>query len=380
MLAESIERFSYYFVSFLIPAFMMTSFENGGLGLSQNFSAQFSGYFSLGILAFPLALAPFIDRYFGCLKSAFCGGIFLLFGYLIAYFADVLFSYAIVLSLILLIIGSSLVKPSLSVLIGKFAGVSYKAQEFSYVLFIIIVSISSILSAFLSAKLLKEILVFKPLFLVSFGLMLFFNLLIFYILKKEKNEQVKYLCENNSKNAVNIMTLSLLFCLLIGLSASVSGKIFTYPNALGFWLVGFIFVVLSMSYFIKKVKVAKLLYNIYLVFLFLLFYIICNLFLREVGVISPIIPGVFSAFDMLNNFFIFPLCLAFILRFSPPKALVTMQAFTFFLFSLGTIFVKNVLPSYPLSPIAQLVLLAILSIVIFFGFLNILRKLNNKVS
>ncbi len=380
MLAESIERFSYYFVSFLIQAFMLTSLENGGLGLAQNFSAQLSGYFSLGILAFPLALAPFIDKYFGCIKSALVGGIFLLFGYLIAFFSDVLFNYSIVLSLFLLILGSSLVKPSLSVLVGKYAGVTYKVQEFSYILFIIIVSISSILSAFLSAKLLNEILVFKPLFMVSFGLMVLFNLIIFYILKKEKNTEVKYFCQHNSKNAISIMTWSLFFCLLIGLTASVSGRIFTYPNALGFWFIAFMFVILSLVYFFKKVKVSKFLYYMYLVFLFLLFYIFCNLFLREIGLRSPIIPSIYSGFDMLNNFFIFPLCLAFIMRFSPPKALVTIQAFAFFLFSLGTIFVKNVLPALYFSPISQLILLAVLTVVIFFGFLNILFKVANKVT
>ncbi|WGL59231.1 hypothetical protein QEJ31_11930 [Pigmentibacter sp. JX0631] len=373
--AESIERFAYYFVSFLIPAYMMSNSENGGLGLTQNFSTLTSSYFSFGILLFPLILAPVIDRYFGHLKSALYGGVFLILGYFTAFISEFFFNYMIVLGLILLMLGTSLVKPAFSVLVGKYAGTSYKLQEFSYVLYIIFVSISSILSAYLSAKFLNELLQFKPLFLFSCILMSCYTFILAFVYRKEKNVKVNYCSGFKFKQSNSIMIQSLLFCLLIGVSVSLSGRIFTYPNQISFWLISFLCVFILLILFVAKIKlISKLKYYFIVIFSILIFYVLNNLFLRELGTISPSIPSVFSGFDMLNNFLIFPFCLAFILRYSPPKALATMQALAFFLFSLSTLLVKNFLAQYTFAPSTQLIFLALLTLGIFLSFLKLINS------
>lgn len=376
ILAESLERFSYFFVAFLIPTFMVTSIESGGLGLSHQFSTQYSSYFSMGILILPLVLAPIIDKFFGYLKAAFYGGVLLLVGYCLAFLASYLFSYLIVIALIFLVFGSAFVKPSIAVLFGKYAGTSHKKQEFSYLTFIVVVSISSILSAYFSAKMINEVLSFKPLFLVSSILMLLFNVIMFYIAKKEKYNLKNNVPVHLPQASPQILAYALLFCLLIGISTSVSGKIFAFPNTLYFWMVAFSLMFICLLCFLKRlINTSKFQYYLLLVFCFFLIYAFNNLFLTEIGSVSPIIPSLFSTFDMLNNFLVFPLCLAFIFRFSSGKALATMQALAFFLFSLATLLVKNVFVLYPVSPSAKLIFLAILSIFIFLSFILLLKKI-----
>nr|BFD32827.1 hypothetical protein GTC16762_24450 [Pigmentibacter ruber] len=373
--AESLERFAYYFVSFLIPAYMMSSIQNGGLGLTQNFSNIASSYFSFGILLFPLILAPVIDRYFGYFKSALYGGVFLILGYFTAFISVFLFNYMIILGLIFLMLGTSLVKPSFSVLIGKYAGTSHKLQEFSYVIYIIFVSISSILSAYLSAKFLNEVLQFKPLFLFSCLIMGCYTFIVTILFRKEKNGNVQYCSGHKLKHSSNIMTQGLLFCLLIGITISISGRIFTYPNQISFWFISFFFVLFLLFLYaiIFKIK-SKIKYYFCLIFSLMAFFVGNNLFLREIGSISPFFPSIFSGFDMLNNFLIFPFCLAFILRYSPPKTLATMQALAFFLFSLSTLLVKNILAQFTFAPSTQLIFLALLSLGIFICFLRLVNS------
>jgi dipeptide/tripeptide permease len=54
---------------------MMTNIENGGLQFSQESAMNIGGYFSFGILVFPLIMAPMIDKYLGYFKAAIYGGI-----------------------------------------------------------------------------------------------------------------------------------------------------------------------------------------------------------------------------------------------------------------------------------------------------------------
>jgi proton-dependent oligopeptide transporter, POT family len=360
LLAETIERFSYYFVSFVILFYMMTNLENGGLGFSQENAMKMGGYFSFGILFFPLIIAPFIDRNIGYMKATFYGGSCLVIGYLLAFMSSYFFPWLIVVSLSLCVIGSALLKPTMSVLVGKFCGFSRNSHDIAYILFVLIVNVASLSSAYVSAKLINQYGSFKPFFIISMVLMVGFSAIMFYVGKK--NQHLYLPKESNSKNkeSKNILPIVLILCLLVGASTTVSTKIFSFPASVLFWIASF-FGMLGLFFIWNKTShKMKRRHYLYMMSFFFLLFLFVNLFMKSIGSFSSFIPSIFSSFDMLLNFFIFPLALSFISRFAPQNAQATFQALAFFLFSLSSIMVKNYLPVLALSSNGNLWLLTTL--------------------
>ena len=107
---------------------------------------------------------------------------------------------------------------------------------------------------------------------------------------------------------------------------------------------------------------------------FFIVFLFVNLFIRNLGEIAPILPGIFSSFDMLQNFFIFPIVLSFIAKYSPVGAQATMQSLAFFLFSLSTILVKNILPLASITGSKLILILAFLIIMITAAFVRYVYK------
>ena len=358
LLAEAIERFSYYFVSFVILFFMMTNLENGGLGFSQENAMKMGGYFSFGILFFPLLIAPFIDRNIGYLKATRYGGVCLIIGYLFAFISGYFFSWLIIVALSLCVVGSALLKPSMSVLVGKLCGFSKSSNDIAYILFVLIVNIASLSSAYFSALLINKYGSFKPFFIISMVLMIGFTLLIIYIDKR--NQDLSILKEKNLliKDSKNILPIILILCILIGASTTISTKIFSFPSSLLFWFSFLAGIVILFFVWLKKIHKLNQKNYLYMMFFFFLLFLFVNLLIKNIGSISPFIPGIFSSFDMLLNFFIFPLTLSFISRFAPQNAQATFQALAFFLFSISSIMIKNYLPVLSLSSNGNLLLLS----------------------
>lgn len=364
LLAEAIERFSYYFVSFVILFYLMTNAENGGLDFSQENAMKIRGYFSFGILLFPVFVAPFIDRYIGYTKATLYGGGCLAIGYCLAFLSGYFFPSLIIVSLSLCVVGSALLKPTMSVLVGKLCGFSKVSQDIAYILFVIIVNIASLSSAYASAKLINQYASFKPFFMISMVLMVVFFIIMYYLGKN--NQQLLLSKENNlqNKELKSILPIALILCLLIGASTTISTKIFSFPASGIFWLASLVGIVGLFFLWNKVFHKMPRMYYLYLMFFFFILFLIVNLFIKNVGSVSAFMPSIFSSFDMLLNFFIFPLALSFISRFAPQSAQATFQAFAFFFFGLSSIMVKNCLPVLVLSNNENLLLLAALILLV----------------
>ena len=109
---------------------------------------------------------------------------------------------------------------------------------------------------------------------------------------------------------------------------------------------------------------------------FFIIFLLVNLFIRNLGDIAPILPGIFSSFDMLQNFFIFPIVLSIIAKYSPMGAQATMQSLAFFLFSLSTILVKNILPVFSFTSSNLILILALLVVFITAASIRAVYKIN----
>jgi proton-dependent oligopeptide transporter, POT family len=379
LLAEAIERFSYYFFSFVILFYLMTNQENGGLGFSQENAMKIGGYFSFGILFFPLFIAPFIDRAIGFRKAILYGGSCLVFSYFLAFLSGYFIPWLIIISLAFCVVGLGLLKPTMNVLVGKLCGFSKTSHDIAYILFMLIVNVVSLGSAYISAKLINQYTSFKPFFIISMILMVGYFIIMVFLEKKNQHFSFPNEMSIQNKDSKNVLPAILILCILIGGSTTISTKIFSFPSSLVFWIsflfgmVG-LFYVWNKTFYIQKIKHKH--YSIMMFFFFLLFLFI-NLMMKNIGSFSSFIPSVFSAFDMLLNFFIFPLLLSFISRFSPNKAQATFQALAFFLFSISSLMVKNYLPVLAFSSIGNLWLLTTFILLTVGISVNLILKLDN---
>ncbi|BBH52490.1 hypothetical protein [Fluviispira sanaruensis] len=374
MAAEALERFAYFFISFIFIIYMMTPLASGGLGFTQELSYKVAGIFSLSLLFLPLLFAPFIDRKIGMEKATYFGAIVLFLGYFFAFIAFYLNANFIYLSFFLCAIGTSVVKPTMSALVSKMLPENNFILDILYIIFIIIVNISSITSAYFASILISKYAM--PLyfnFLVSAILIILYFILIRILHKNMQKEQTEI--EPSFIGNKKIIFLGcFLLCFLIGIAVSLSAKIFPAPLSKVYWggaTLGLVF----LTYFLYKIRIEKnkYFYN-YFIPLTILFFCAINVFFKEIGTISPIIPGMYSSFDLFFNFVAFPMALAFVAKSSNVKYLVTAQAALLFLFAYGSILMKNYLKHPIFVGDFKLFFLAILIFIITLILFRICKK------
>lgn len=112
---EMWERFSYYGMRALLILFMVDSVTNGGLAFDDKTSAAIYGLYTMFVYLLALPGGWLADKYFGLRKAVWYGGIIIAAGH---------FSMAIpttetfFLGLLLIIVGTGLLKPNVSSIVG----------------------------------------------------------------------------------------------------------------------------------------------------------------------------------------------------------------------------------------------------------------------
>lgn len=146
---EMWERFSYYGMRALLILFMTTPIISGGLGFDDKTSGAIYGLYTMGVYLLALPGGWFADRLFGLKKSVWYGGIIITIGHftmalpgLIGLFSEhseqatelsSLDINAFFLGLILIVVGTGLLKPNISSIVGQLypAGSSKRDAGFS---------------------------------------------------------------------------------------------------------------------------------------------------------------------------------------------------------------------------------------------------------
>jgi POT family proton-dependent oligopeptide transporter len=132
---EMWERFSYYGMRALLILFMTTAVVDGGLGFDDQTSGAVYGLYSMGVYLLALPGGWLADRLIGLKKSVWYGGIIITLGHFTMAFPGIisLFEPASVertvlspldtnsfyLGLILIVLGTGLLKPNISSIVGK---------------------------------------------------------------------------------------------------------------------------------------------------------------------------------------------------------------------------------------------------------------------
>src|SRR5690606_8364073 len=132
---EMWERFSYYGMRALLILFMTTAVVDGGLGFDDKTSGAIYGLYSMGVYLLALPGGWAADRILGLKKSVWYGGIIITLGHFTMAFPGVVSLFAstsgektaltaldtnsFFLGLILIVLGTGLLKPNISSIVGK---------------------------------------------------------------------------------------------------------------------------------------------------------------------------------------------------------------------------------------------------------------------
>ena len=112
---EMWERFSFYGLRALLVLYMTASVANGGLAFTSEKASGIVGWYGFGVYAAAIPGGWIADRFLGQYRSVFVGGVIIALGH---------FSMAIpieatfFLGLCLIVIGTGLLKPNISTMVG----------------------------------------------------------------------------------------------------------------------------------------------------------------------------------------------------------------------------------------------------------------------
>jgi POT family proton-dependent oligopeptide transporter len=119
---EMWERFSYYGMRALLLLFMVTAVEKGGMGMEEKTAGAIYGLYTMFVYLLALPGGWLADQFFGLRKSVFYGGCLIALGHFCLAFP---FSHTFFIGLLFIVMGTGLLKPTISSLVGEL----YTSQE-----------------------------------------------------------------------------------------------------------------------------------------------------------------------------------------------------------------------------------------------------------
>ena len=112
---EMWERFSYYGMRALLILYMVAPPAEGGLGFSTEKGASIYGWYAFSVYALSIPGGWIADRFLGLYRSVLWGGVIIALGHFSMAFPSIQFFY---LGLVLIVIGTGLLKPNVSSMVG----------------------------------------------------------------------------------------------------------------------------------------------------------------------------------------------------------------------------------------------------------------------
>ena len=114
---EMWERFSYYGMRALLILFLVDKLENGGLGITTADAAAIYGLYTASAYILALPGGWIADRSWGCKRAIIVGGVAIMVGHTLLAFSGSVASIFF-LGLVCIAIGTGLVKPNISTMVG----------------------------------------------------------------------------------------------------------------------------------------------------------------------------------------------------------------------------------------------------------------------
>ena len=123
---EMWERFSYYGMRALLVLFMVASVESGGLGLDDKTGSAIYGLYAMFVYLLALPGGWLADKLFGLRKAVFYGGCIIAMGHILLALP---FTESFFIGLLLIVLGTGLLKPNISSLVGQLYPLDQQAKR-----------------------------------------------------------------------------------------------------------------------------------------------------------------------------------------------------------------------------------------------------------
>ncbi|MEX2233699.1 MAG: peptide MFS transporter [Cyclobacteriaceae bacterium] len=123
---EMWERFSYYGMRALLLLFMIASVDEGGMGLDVQTGGAIYGLYTMSVYLLALPGGWLADKYFGLRRSVFYGGCIIALGH---FCMAVPLTETFFIGLVLIVMGTGLLKPNISTLVGELYSKNEQAKR-----------------------------------------------------------------------------------------------------------------------------------------------------------------------------------------------------------------------------------------------------------
>lgn len=160
---EMWERFSYYGMRALLILFMTTAIVDGGLGFDDKTSGAIYGLYTMGVYLLALPGGWFADRLFGLKKSVWYGGIIIAIGHFTMALPGIIHLFAenpaastdelssldtnsFFLGLIFIVIGTGLLKPNISSIVGQLYPIGSSKRDAGFSIFYMGINIGALIA------------------------------------------------------------------------------------------------------------------------------------------------------------------------------------------------------------------------------------------
>jgi POT family proton-dependent oligopeptide transporter len=129
---EMWERFSYYGMRALLVLFMVEAIERGGLGLDDATATAIYGLYTAAVYVLALPGGWIADRLLGAQRAIWYGGIIIMLGH---FTLAVPSTYSFFPGLVLVVLGTGLLKPNISAVVGGLYGADDGRRDAGFTLY-----------------------------------------------------------------------------------------------------------------------------------------------------------------------------------------------------------------------------------------------------
>ncbi len=150
---EMWERFSYYGIRPLLVLFMTAALANGGFAFSREAASAIVGIYASSVYLASLPGGWIADRWLGLRRSIFWGGVLIALGHLSIALSAIFAHQAFFLGLILIVMGTGLLKPNASALVGQLYPEGGARMDSGFAIFYMGINLGAFIAPFLTGAL-----------------------------------------------------------------------------------------------------------------------------------------------------------------------------------------------------------------------------------
>ena len=141
---EMWERFSYYGMRAILIYYMYYAVSQGGLGFSQATAASVMAIYGSLVYLASVAGGFISDRILGSRKTVFYGGVLIMFGHIALSLP--FGSAALLVSIALIVIGTGMLKPNVSEMVGSLYSVEDTRRDAGFSIFVFGINLGALLA------------------------------------------------------------------------------------------------------------------------------------------------------------------------------------------------------------------------------------------